>query len=341
MSTWPADTDTALDAFYTRPDGSARWEVQNLVYISAPWKCYLAGTKTELARGIRIHRKVATDLTAIFGELWALYGKSQDKIAKAGLDQIGGAYYFRARRGSRRLSNHARGIAIDIDPLHNAMRRGNRGNMEAATILGFQKHGWRWGGEFSDPMHFEAVHSSISEQIAKAWKGNPVIPAPVQVANKPAAAEKWTIPIAALNLIRRWESFVDHAYDDRGSLAIGYGHTAKIGLPVVTHDMKVTEAEAAAILMHDVEVLAGTLMPLVKVKLNPNQLGAILVFAYNIGRTNFAGSTFLKKVNAGDFAEAAGEFGKWIKSTNPKTGVKEVLPGLIKRRASERELFVS
>ena len=46
MSDWPKDNDVALNAFYSRPDGSAKWEVSNLVYITAPWKCYLAATKT-------------------------------------------------------------------------------------------------------------------------------------------------------------------------------------------------------------------------------------------------------------------------------------------------------
>jgi lysozyme len=340
MNNWPKDNDAALDAFYGRPDGSAKWEVGNLVYISAPWRCYLAGTKTEMLRGIRVHKKVSESLKAIFKEIWEYCGKSQETIEKYDLHQIGGAYYFRARRGSSRLSNHARGIAIDLDPLSNVMRRGNRGDMAAFVILAFQRHGWRWGGEFSDPMHFEAVWSATSNAVAKAWEVNPVVPQSVKAIAKPAETAKWVVPFEALDLIKRWESFVGKAYDDRGHLAIGYGHTAKIGLPVVTSDMTMTEPQASALLLGDVTALVGTIMPLIKVRLTPNQLGAVASFTYNLGRSNFASSTLLKKINANDMAGASLEFGKWNKSTNPKTGVKEVLGGLTKRRAAEAALFL-
>lgn len=159
MNKWPRDNDKELDAFYSRPDGSAGWEIKNLVYIFTPWKSYLAGTDIALKRGIRVHRKVAKDLMEIFDELWEIFGKDQKQIEEIDLHQIGGAYYFRARRGSRRLSNHARGIAIDIDPQDNPMRKGSRGDMDKRVIEVFRKHGWRWGGVYGDPMHFEAISS--------------------------------------------------------------------------------------------------------------------------------------------------------------------------------------
>lgn len=341
VTNWPKDKDAALDAFYGRPDGSAKWEVANLIYITTPWRIYLAGTKTEMLRGIRVHKKVADSLKSIFKEIWEHCGKSQDEIQKYDLDQFGGAYYFRARRGSSRLSNHARGIALDLDPLDNVMRRGNRGDMAAFVILAFQRHGWRWGGEYGDPMHFEAVWSPTSEAVKKAWVSNPVVPQPIKVVAKPADTSKWVVPKAAIDLIKAQESFVGHAYNDRGSLAIGYGHTSKIGLPVVTAEMTMTEPQASALLASDVTALVGTIMPLIKVHVTPNQLGAIASFVYNVGRTNFSTSTLLKKLNAGDIAGAAAEFPKWSKSTNPKTGIKETLPGLVKRRAAEAKLFLA
>lgn len=157
VNRWPKDNDKDLDAFYTRPDGSASWEIKNLVYIHPPWRCWLAGTDIELKRGIRVHKKIADDLETIFKELWKLYGKKQENIEAVDLHQIGGAYYFRARRGSRRLSNHARGIAIDIDPVDNPMRKNSRGDIPSEVVEVFIKHGWRWGGVYGDPMHFEAV----------------------------------------------------------------------------------------------------------------------------------------------------------------------------------------
>jgi hypothetical protein len=157
---WPLDNDAPLDQFYGgRPDGSAKWEVTNLVYIPIPWKAYLAGTSTELKRGIRVHKKVVDSLTRILDYLWELFGKDQEAIEKVDLHQIGGTYFFRARRGSRRVSMHARGAAIDIDPADNPMGRAGKGDMDPRIVEAFKKEGWRWGGDYKgtkDKMHFEA-----------------------------------------------------------------------------------------------------------------------------------------------------------------------------------------
>jgi hypothetical protein len=82
---------------------------------------------------------------------------------------------------------------------------------------------------------------------------------------------------------------------------------------------------------------------MVKVPLNENQFSSLVSFSYNVGTGALQDSTLLKKLNAGDYDGAAGEFGKWNKGTvkNPKTGKKEKveLRGLTTRRAAERKLF--
>lgn len=160
MIDWPEDNDDALDAFYGQPDGTMKWEVVNLVYIPVPWMAYLAGSNVFLSHGLRVHKKVADSLTKIFSNLWETFDHSQIAIESVGLNQIGGTYYLRSRRGALRLSNHARGIAIDIDPLHNKMRRDrkfNKGTMDPRIVSEFSKEGWRWGAGFGDPMHFDAI----------------------------------------------------------------------------------------------------------------------------------------------------------------------------------------
>jgi GH24 family phage-related lysozyme (muramidase) len=57
-------------------------------------------------------------------------------------------------------------------------------------------------------------------------------------------------------------------------------------------------------------------------------------FTYNLGATNFSGSTLLKKLNAGEIQVAADEFLRWHKAGG------QVLFGLIRRRAYERDLFL-
>lgn len=320
MTDWPKDNEAALDAFYTRPDGSAKWEIQNLVYITAPWTIYLAGTKIELKRGIRIHKKVADDLTAIFNEIWAYYGKTQAAIEKVDLHQFGGAYYFRARRGSSRLSNHARGIALDLDPMSNEMRKGNRGDIPQAVITIFENHGWRWGGVYGDPMHFEAV-----------WNGKAAVKPPVPTKASPTPSKSSTGPwiTAAVALIKRWEGFRATRYWDVKQWAIGYGQETM--LPA---DATITEAQASAMLADYLSGLAIKVAPLITAPITANQGGALLSFAYNLGVDALAKSTLLRKVNAKD-ATAADEFGKWVKAGG------KVLAGLVKRREAEKQLFLS
>jgi hypothetical protein len=62
----------------------------------------------------------------------------------------------------RRLSLHAWGAAIDLDPDYNpvgwAWRR-DAGMIPMAVVELFEAAGWRWGGQFKgrkDCMHFQA-----------------------------------------------------------------------------------------------------------------------------------------------------------------------------------------
>jgi lysozyme len=71
----------------------------------------------------------------------------------------------------------------------------------------------------------------------------------------------------------------------------------------------------------------------VTVPLNQNQFDALVDFAYNAGAQNLRISTLLKLLNQSQYDKAAAEFDKWVK------GGGKTLPGLIKRRALERQLF--
>jgi lysozyme len=78
-------------------------------------------------------------------------------------------------------------------------------------------------------------------------------------------------------------------------------------------------------------------------EINENRFSALVSFCYNVGGTAFKKSTLLRLVNAGDFEAAADEFPKWDSQFSVVDGVriKRPLPGLVKRRAKERELFLS
>lgn len=321
---WPKDNEAALDAFYTRPDGSAKWEVTNLVYIHTPWKSYVAETDTELKRGIRVHKKVADSLTSIFNELWELFGKDQKKIESADLHKIGGAYYFRVRRGSGRLSNHARGIAIDIDPLDNPMRKGSRGDMQTKVIDVFIRHGWKWGGVYGDPMHFEAVDNG-------GFKPFSSFVAPVSKIQQ--NLDGWIA--AATPGIKFWEQFRPKRYWDVKQWAIGYGQNAE----GFTDASVITEQQASEMLKVYLKKLAADIARVVTVPLSSNEGGSLLMFTYNVGITNLASSTLLRKLNTNDFVGASDQFQHWVKATI--NGERKVLQGLVKRRNAERALFLT
>ena len=138
-----------------------------------------------------------------------------------------------------------------------------------------------------------------------------------------------------LALIKCFEGFRGRAYRDPvGVWTIGYGHTSMAGPPSVSEGLEISRAEADAILRRDVEQFARDVASCLRVPLSPAQFSALVSFAYNVGTGNFRASSVLKAVNAGDFAAVPRRLQLWAKAGG------RVLPGLIKRRAAEAELFL-
>lgn len=124
-----------------------------------------------------------------------------------------------------------------------------------------------------------------------------------------------------------------------GKPTIGWGHT---GPDVTLLDVKlrrtITQADADNLFASDVRKFERVVERLVtNLSLLPQHLGALTSFAFNLGEANLASSTLLKLVNKGDLLAAANEFPKWRLAT--VNGKKEILPGLVRRRAAEQVLF--
>ncbi|MEV5030969.1 lysozyme [Sphingobium sp. LMC3-1-1.1] len=133
-----------------------------------------------------------------------------------------------------------------------------------------------------------------------------------------------------LDLIKQFEGCKLTAYQCPAKVwTIGYGRTTN-----VKKGDTCTQAQADAWLVEEYDAFEKKVRALVKVPVSDNQLGALVSFAYNVGVGNLASSTLLKKLNAGDYASAAGQFPKW----NKAGGV--ILAGLVRRRAAEALLFV-
>ncbi len=135
---------------------------------------------------------------------------------------------------------------------------------------------------------------------------------------------------AAVDLVAEMEGFRAQAYlCPAGVWTIGYGHTAD-----VVKNMVISKATARQLLESDLQQAASAVRAAVSVKLSQNQFDALVSFVFNVGAGAFGESTLLGLLNKGDFSGAAEQFRRWNKSG------KVVLPGLVRRRAAERELFL-
>lgn len=140
-----------------------------------------------------------------------------------------------------------------------------------------------------------------------------------------------TISDAGLNLIKRFEGLRLTAYDDGvGVQTLGYGHTRGVKAGDTC-----TQEQADEWLREDVADATAAVARLVTADLTQSQRDALISIVFNIGEGAFERSTLLRKLNAGDYEGAANEFPRWNK------GGGRVLAGLVKRRAAERELFMS
>lgn len=138
-----------------------------------------------------------------------------------------------------------------------------------------------------------------------------------------------------LDLIKKYEGLSLTAYKcPAGILTIGYGHTKS-----VEPGMTINKDMAEILLRSDVSEAENAVRELVGVKLTQNQFDALVSFVFNVGRTNFKKSILLKKLNENKILEAGEEIMKWTKARQPG-GIRE-LPGLVKRRAEEKALFLS
>lgn len=137
-----------------------------------------------------------------------------------------------------------------------------------------------------------------------------------------------------LALIRRFEGFRGEAYRcPAGVWTIGYGHTSQAGPPAVKPGMRMSEAEADAVLARDVEVFARAVRAGLTREIGPQQFSALVSFAFNVGTGAFSRSSVLRMVNAGRFDAVPARLKLWVKARG------KVLPGLERRRAAEAALF--
>jgi len=131
----------------------------------------------------------------------------------------------------------------------------------------------------------------------------------------------------------RFRAYADPAHGWKVP-TIGWGTIAyEDGIKVQRGDV-ITQERADALLAWEVAEKAEAVRRIVKVPVNADQFAALVSFAYNVGVGNLESSTLLKWLNAGSYNNAADQFLKWTRAGG------KVLPGLVRRRKSERNLFL-
>jgi lysozyme len=143
---------------------------------------------------------------------------------------------------------------------------------------------------------------------------------------------------AGLSLIRQAEGLRLRAYPDPGTggdpWTIGIGTTRYPDGRKVRRGDTCTPQQADEYLAHDLQGFERDVAAMVTVPLTSNQFSALVSFAYNVGNA-LRSSTLLRVLNAGDYPGAANQFLRWNRAAG------RVLPGLVRRRAAERDLFLS
>jgi lysozyme len=138
-----------------------------------------------------------------------------------------------------------------------------------------------------------------------------------------------------IEIIKRHEKEMDNVYVCPGGILTGgWGHALsreekkiyKLGSAVDPGVIHQWFAE-------DLSKAEKTVNNWVTKEIGQNQFDALVSFVFNVGADAFKRSTLLKMINKEQFELASKEFPKWVNSKGRK------LPGLVKRRNEEMELF--
>ena len=174
----------------------------------------------------------------------------------------------------------------------------------------------------------EQLSAEVLEQFAEMYRADPL--------PKQTLPPAWLAP--ALKIIKKWEGCRLEAYRcPAGVPTIGYGSTRLIDKPVRMGET-ITQQMADDLLLNEVEHLFApglfTLLPMAK-QWRPNQIAALISWAYNVGLGAVEESTLRKRLLAGeDRAKVViEELPRWNKADG------KVLQGLVNRRKDEVRLF--
>lgn len=151
------------------------------------------------------------------------------------------------------------------------------------------------------------------------------------------------VPRAALDLVKRWESFARVVTLKPVPMAGPYLCPAlvpTIGYGTVIASMDhppISEPEALGKALEELHKNVDAVLRMCPVLANEseNRMAALASFVYNLGAGRLQASTLRRKVNACEWPDAEHEFSKWVWAGGRK------LPGLVGRRLAEAQLFAA
>lgn len=135
-----------------------------------------------------------------------------------------------------------------------------------------------------------------------------------------------------IELIKFFEGFQSNPYIcSGGHPTIGFGHK------ILTKESykEISKTEAEKLLKQDLFIAEKSVLRHITTILNDNQFSALVSFTFNLGGAALQRSTLRQKINYGLYDEAELEFLRWVYARG------RILPGLIKRRKAEYNLFNS
>ena len=142
--------------------------------------------------------------------------------------------------------------------------------------------------------------------------------------------DRWE-PMIAAGLVKEFEGLRLEAYlCPAGVPTIGYGHTSDVRLGT-----RISAEQADRFLTVDLERVRRQLASAVKVPVTRGQFIALLSLGFNVGDVARKCPRLMAALNRGDVMTAAREF------LDVCTVKGKVLPGLVRRRAREAEVFAS
>ena len=144
-----------------------------------------------------------------------------------------------------------------------------------------------------------------------------------------------------IKMIIAFEGIEEKAYKcPSGVWTIGVGHTGKVDGSPINAGMHITQEKAMQLLRQDLAHFEEYINaePYAK-KLQQHQFDALISFIFNIGTAAFHTSTMRRKLRTGaDKDSIAAEFSRWVYGNTD--GRKNKLPGLVRRRKIEAEIFL-